>query len=38
MKNTLKIPKIPGKFSEVHWDMKNSNKVIGAHENDFGAL
>jgi hypothetical protein len=30
MKNTLKIPKIPGKFPKTHWDMNNPNKVFGA--------
>jgi hypothetical protein len=34
-KNTLKITKIPGQFSEAHWDMNNPNKVFGAHEKDF---
>jgi hypothetical protein len=37
-KNILKIPKIPGKFPEAHWDMNNPNKVFGAHEKDFKAL
>jgi hypothetical protein len=36
-KNTQKITKIPGKFPETHWDMKNPNKVFGAHEKDFRA-
>jgi hypothetical protein len=30
-KNILKIPKIPGKFPEPHWDMNNPNKLFGAH-------
>jgi hypothetical protein len=34
-KNTSKIPKIPGKFLETHWDMIYPNKVFGAHEKDF---
>jgi hypothetical protein len=34
-KNTPKIPKIAGKFSEVDWSMNNPNKVFGAHEKDF---
>jgi hypothetical protein len=34
-KNTAKITKIPGKFPEAHWDMKNPNKVFGTHEKDF---
>jgi hypothetical protein len=33
--NTQKIPKILGKFPETYWDMKNPNKVFGAHEKDF---
>jgi hypothetical protein len=37
-KNTQKITKIPGKFPETHWDMKNPNKVFGAHEKDFRAF
>jgi hypothetical protein len=38
MKNTQKIPKNLGKFSEIHWDMNNPNKVFGAHEKDFRAF
>jgi hypothetical protein len=34
-KNTPKITKIPGKFLEPHRDMKNPNKVFGAHEKRF---
>jgi hypothetical protein len=36
--NTQKIPKIPGKFPETHWDMNNPNKVFGAHEKYFRAF
>jgi hypothetical protein len=35
MNNTLKIPNIPGKFLETHWDMSYPNKVFGAQEKDF---
>jgi hypothetical protein len=38
MKNTLKISKLPRKFPERHWDMKNPNKVFGADEKDFRAF
>jgi hypothetical protein len=34
-KNTPKISKIPGKFLEVDYDMKNPNKVFGTQEKDF---
>jgi hypothetical protein len=34
----LKIPKIPGKFAEAHWDTNNPNKVFGAQEKDFRAF
>jgi hypothetical protein len=27
-KNTQKIPKIPGKFSELDWSMNNQNLVL----------
>jgi hypothetical protein len=37
-KNTQKIPKIPGKFSELDWSMNNPNEVFGAHEKDFRAF
>jgi hypothetical protein len=37
-KNTLKIPKIPRKFLETHWDMSYRNKVFGAHEKYFRAF
>jgi hypothetical protein len=37
-KITQKIPEIPGKFPETHWDMNNPNKVFGAHEKDFRAF
>jgi hypothetical protein len=37
-KNTPKITKIPGKFPELDWGMKNLNKVFGAHEKDFRAF
>jgi hypothetical protein len=37
-KNTPKIKKIPGKFSELDWDSNNPNKVFGAQEKDFGAF
>jgi hypothetical protein len=37
-KNTRKIPKIPGKFPEAHWNMNNSNKIFGVHEKDFRAF
>jgi hypothetical protein len=37
MKITLKALKIQGKFSETLWNMRNPNKVIGAHERYFGA-
>jgi hypothetical protein len=30
-----KIPKIPVKFPETHWDMNTPNKVFEAHEKDF---
>jgi hypothetical protein len=36
-KNTPKIPKISGKFLEIHWDTNNPNKIFGAHEKDFRA-
>ena len=32
MKNTLKAPKIYGKFSKTLWNMKNQNKVFRAHD------
>jgi hypothetical protein len=31
MKNTLKAPKIWGKFSKTLWNMRNPNKVFEAH-------
>jgi hypothetical protein len=31
MKNTPKAPKIQEKFLETLWNMKNPNKVFGAH-------
>jgi hypothetical protein len=34
-KNTPKIPKIPGKFPETHWDMSYPNKVFGDDEKIF---
>jgi hypothetical protein len=34
-KSTQKIPKIPGKFLEIDYDMNNPNKAFGAHEKDF---
>jgi hypothetical protein len=34
-KNTQKIPKIPGKFVEIDYDMSNPNKAFGAHEKDL---
>ena len=37
-KNTQKIPKNPGKFLEVVWDMRDPNKIFGAHEKDFRAF
>jgi hypothetical protein len=36
--NTLKIPKISGKFPEIDEDMNNPNKAFGAHEKDFRAF
>jgi hypothetical protein len=38
MKNTQKIPKIPGKFPETYWDRSYPNKVFGAHEKDLRAF
>jgi hypothetical protein len=38
MKNTRKIPKIPGKFPEIDCDTNNPNKVFGAHEKYFRAF
>jgi hypothetical protein len=35
MENIPKIPKIPGKFPETHWDMSYPNKVFRAHEKDL---
>jgi hypothetical protein len=32
MKNTPKAPKIQRKFPETLWNMRNPNKVFGAHE------
>jgi len=32
MKNTLKAPKIQGKFSKTLWNMRNSNRVFETHE------
>jgi hypothetical protein len=32
MKNTPNAPKIQGKFSETLWNMRNPNKVFGAHD------
>jgi hypothetical protein len=32
MKNPLKALKIQGKFSETLWNIRNPNKVFGAHE------
>jgi hypothetical protein len=37
-KNTPKIPKNAGKFLDAHWDLKNPNKVFGAHGKDFRAF
>ena len=37
-KNTLKPPKIWGRFLETLWNMMNPNKVFGAHEKIFGNL
>jgi hypothetical protein len=34
----MKIPKIAGKFPEIHWDTNNPNKIFGAHEQDFRAF
>jgi hypothetical protein len=31
MKNTPKAPKIKKNFSKILWNMKNPNKVFGAH-------
>ena len=38
MKNTLRPPKIWGKFPETLWNMMNQNKVFGAHEKIVGNL
>jgi len=32
MKNTPNTPEIQGKISETLWNMRNSNKVFGAHD------
>jgi hypothetical protein len=32
VKNTLKAPKNLGKFSKTLWNMRNPNKVFGAHD------
>jgi len=32
MKNTPKAPKIQGKFLETLWNMRNPDKVFGAHD------
>jgi hypothetical protein len=31
MKNTPKAPKIHGNFPETLWNMRNPNKIFGAH-------
>ena len=35
MKNILKIL---GKIPEIELDMRNPNKIFGAHENDFSTF
>jgi hypothetical protein len=35
VKNTPKAPKIRGNFSEKLWNMRNPNKVFGAHDKIF---
>jgi hypothetical protein len=35
MKNTLKAPKIRENFPETLWNMRNPNKIFGAHDKIF---